>query len=218
MLAGIGVDAGMIAHTDDSLKKRFGWIAYLSGMVRTMRGGPTFRARYRLETGRTFGARAAGLMVGNCGALQAGFVLLPDAEPDDGLLDLLVLRAKGPVGWLEVLTGLIAGSLSRSAATRLARRHHRAVHHAVRTLTYVQSASVTFRVDSHPEPFEVDGDGMGDVVAAQVTLQPGAVLVRAPRSSRLTSGDETRIPVAERPAKPPKSTESLDAQRPQGKH
>ena len=214
VLAGIGIDAGMIAQTDESLKARIGWPAYATGIARTVRGGPTFRARYRLDAGRTFGIRAAGLMVGNCGTLQAGFVLLPDAEPDDGLLDLLVLRPKGPLGWPEVLAGLIAGSISRRAASRLARRHHRALHAAVRTLTYVQGETVVFRVDSRPEPFEVDGEAMGEIVAAQIRLRPGALLVRAPRSTRVAPGEERRIPAEERPATPPDATRSLDAQRP----
>lgn len=214
VIAGIGLDAGMIERTDEALKARIGWIAYLSGIARTMRGGGAFRARYRLGGGRTFGVRAAGLMVGNCGVLQAGFVLMPDAEPDDGLLDLLVLRPRGPLGWPEVLAGLVAGSLSRRAPSRLARKRHRAVHDAVRTLTYVQGESVVFRVDSKPEPFQVDGDAVGEIVAARVDLEPGALLVRVPRSIRVTEGEERRVPAEELPATPPQAGRSLEAQRP----
>ncbi|NLT26544.1 MAG: diacylglycerol kinase [Microbacteriaceae bacterium] len=176
VIAGIGVDAGMIEHTDEELKARIGWLAYLEGIARTLIGGPTFRARFRLGRGRTFGTRAAALLVGHCGELQGGMVLLPDAEIDDGRLDVLVMRPSGPTGWLELLSGVIAGSISKRSSLPFARR----AHGDNRRLSYAQTETAVLRVDSSPEAFEVDGDIVGDIVAARFTVEPGALLVRAP--------------------------------------
>ena len=176
VMAGIGVDAGMIEHTDDDLKARIGWLAYLGGIARTLAGGPTFRARFRLGQGRTFGTRAAALLVGNCGALQGGLVLLPDAVIDDGRLDVLVLRPTGATGWLEVLSGIIAGTLSKRTSMRLARR----AHGRNRRISTAQTEAAVLRVDSHPELFEADGDVLGEIVAARFTVDHRALEVRAP--------------------------------------
>ena len=44
--------------------------------------------------------RASALIVGNVGWLRGGLPLLPDARPDDGMLDAVVLIAGGrPGGW-----------------------------------------------------------------------------------------------------------------------
>ena len=177
VIAGIGIDAGMIEHTDEELKARIGWLAYLEGIARTLAGGPTFRARFRLGLGRTFGTRAAGLLVGNCGALQGGVVLLPEAEIDDGRLDVLVMRPSGLTGWLEVLSGVIAGSVFRRTAIRAARR----AHGQNRRISYAQTETAVLRVDSSPELFEIDGDLLGEIVAARFTVDAGALAVRAPR-------------------------------------
>lgn len=184
VLAGVGIDAGMIHHTDEDLKARIGWLAYLEGIARTLIGGPTFRARFRLDRGRTFGTRAAALLVGNCGELQGGMVLLPDARIDDGRLDVLVMRPSGPTGWLEVFAGVIAGTVSARTPMRGARR----MHGANRRISYAQAEAAALRIDSSPELFEADGDVIGEIVSAQFQLEPGALTVRAPQDAQRPQG------------------------------
>lgn len=59
--------------------------------------------------------------LGNCGALQANILLLPDAAVDDGELDIVLQRPEGVVSWAQIVTKIIweNGVLSR---TRLGRR------------------------------------------------------------------------------------------------
>jgi diacylglycerol kinase family enzyme len=67
-----------------------------------------------IDAGRVNGA----LIVGNVGWLRGGLPLLPDARPDDGMLDAVVLTAAGLTGWLAVAAGVL---LRRPAHGRIYR-------------------------------------------------------------------------------------------------
>jgi diacylglycerol kinase family enzyme len=43
-----------------------------------------------------------GVLVGNLGRLQGGLPVMPDARPDDGLLDVAVLRTRSLLDWLTL--------------------------------------------------------------------------------------------------------------------
>ena len=102
VMAGVGMDADMIAGTDDDLKSQVGWVAYVSTFVRSVFTGHRIRADYSLDDGELTHAHARTILVGNCGVLQGGMVLMPGALVSDGKLDLVALRPKGILGWLRL--------------------------------------------------------------------------------------------------------------------
>lgn len=102
VMAGVGMDADMIAGTNDDLKKQVGWVAYVSTFVRSVFTGHRIRADYSLDDGGLTHAHARTLLVGNCGVLQGGMVLMPGALVSDGKLDMVALRPKGIFGWLRL--------------------------------------------------------------------------------------------------------------------
>jgi len=71
------------------------------------------------DGGRRRRMRASALIVGNVGWLRGGLPLLPDARPDDGMLDAVVLIAGGLTRWLAVAAGIMlrrpAGSTAFSS-------------------------------------------------------------------------------------------------------
>ncbi|MGO1544399.1 MAG: diacylglycerol/lipid kinase family protein [Gulosibacter sp.] len=180
VIAGIGLDAGMIEHTDDDLKKKIGWPAYIGGIAKWMIGSGAFRARYRVGEDRTWGTRASTIMVGNCGLLTGGIRLLPEAKLDDGVLDMVIMRPRGPIGWAMVGAGVVARGLAKQLGAS-GRRPREAGERKMRVLNYYQNGEFTFRVDSKPESFELDGDAAGEIVAAHVSVLSDAVTVRVPR-------------------------------------
>lgn len=177
VLGGIGVDAGMIANTSDELKKRVGWVAYVDGIRKTVLGGAAFHVRLKFDDGAPRSTRAQSVMIGNCGSMPGGLVLLPDAHVDDGLLDTAVMRPRGFIGWLQILNAMVvqSGLLRHSEFGRKLLSENR---RRVRALSYVQSRTVTFRVTSEPEEFEIDGEAIGEVVAGRVEVLPSALPVR----------------------------------------
>lgn len=98
-MAGFGLDADMLSSTSESAKRRFGYAAYVVSVVRHLRDRP-IRATIIANGNRPQRLRTSGIIVGNVGWLHAGIPLFPDAEPDDGVLDVIVLPPRGWPAWL----------------------------------------------------------------------------------------------------------------------
>ncbi|MGI9004968.1 MAG: diacylglycerol/lipid kinase family protein [Streptosporangiaceae bacterium] len=98
-MAGIGLDADMLSSTSESAKRRFGYSAYVVSVLRHLRDRPV-RASIVADNGRRERLRTSGIIIGNVGWLQGGLPLFPEAKPDDGVLDVVVLPPSGWAGWL----------------------------------------------------------------------------------------------------------------------
>jgi diacylglycerol kinase family enzyme len=98
VMAGMGFDAQMLQGTSEAAKKRIGWLAYLGGAAKHLRGRP-MRVRIRLDGGPPMPRRPRSVLVGNVGRLQGGVRLLSQARPDDGKLDVAVLSPRSLRHW-----------------------------------------------------------------------------------------------------------------------
>jgi YegS/Rv2252/BmrU family lipid kinase len=162
VMAGIGFDAAMLDGASEELKKRLGWAAYALSALRHLDERPV-TVVLRADSGPPRRCRASGVIAGNAGSLQGNVRLLPQAAPDDGVLDVAVLAARGWTGWVR----LAADVLLRRSSGRLARL-------ACRQLV----------VDlSRARPWQVDGEAAGFTRQLKVTLQPATVLVRVPAAA-----------------------------------
>lgn len=180
VMAGVGLDAQMIANTKPELKKKVGWLAYVDAIVRSLRGNNRLRMRFSVDglPARTMSAHT--VLVGNCGSLPGNILLLPEAAVDDGIFDVVALRPKGLIGWLQIWVKIVweNGVLRR---TQVGRKFLSKTKE-VRTLRYVKGASFVARL-SRPEEFELDGDDFGQAVALKATVQPGGIVIRVPADS-----------------------------------
>jgi YegS/Rv2252/BmrU family lipid kinase len=163
VMAGLGLDAQMLSDASDSLKKRLGWFAYVISAVRHL-GDRPMRVTISADGGRRRRMRASALIVGNVGWLRGGLPLLPDARPDDGVLDAVVLIAGGPIRWLAVAADVL---LRRPAHGGLYR---------------VQFTELQVTLDQE-QPWELDGEVMGSTRQLTVVAQPAALLLRMPPES-----------------------------------
>ncbi len=180
VMAGMGIDAQMIANTNDDLKKSVGWLAYADAVVRSLSGIKPFRIRYQLKDAAPHGAHVSTILVANCGTLPAGIELLPDALIDDGELDVAVLQPKGVLGWLQVWRKVRweNGVLRRSS---IGRRILKASEGKDSTVTYLRSPGVTVRPDD-PQELELDGDEVGAASIVRFSVDAGALAVKVPAS------------------------------------
>ncbi|QIG39473.1 diacylglycerol kinase [Microbacterium sp. 4R-513] len=178
VMAGLGLDAKMLANTDDELKAKIGWLAYVKAIVLALRDKNQLRLRYKLDTHPTRSIRAHTVIIGNCGALQANVLLMPEASVDDGKLDIVLLRPEGFLSWAQIATKIIweNGVLSR---TRLGRKFRTK---EVDALNYIKGERFTL-VLNRPEKIELDGDEFGEATAVRTWAVHGGLTIRVPAES-----------------------------------
>lgn len=168
VMGGVGFDAEIMEHTSDRLKKRIGWMAYGEAGMRRVLSAPVW-ARFRLDDGPWQSRRLRSIMAANCGTLTGGLVLLPGAELDDGVLDVVVIAPRHLLGWVRLAGKVVF--------------QHR---HPLPELDHYECRKV--RAEFHePTSGELDGDGVGRVVAFEAEIMPGALTLRVPP----TLGDES---------------------------
>ena len=180
VMAGVGIDATMIANARPALKRRVGWLAYVDAGFRALPKAHKVRIRYRLDDEPERSARVSTILIANCGTLPGNMELIPDGAVDDGLLDVAILQPESVFGWLTIWRKVTwENRVLRKSA--LGRRIIRFTDRAIRTrLSYLRGADVRLRMEQ-PEPFELDGDAFGDVVALDLAVDEGGLRVRVPR-------------------------------------
>jgi diacylglycerol kinase family enzyme len=160
-MAGIGLDAAVVGATPRAAKRLAGWPAYAAAATGQLLGRPaTFTVR--LDGGELMIRQARSVTVGNSGALPGGFLIMPEARLDDGLLDVLVLAPAGPFGWANV---------GYRVLIRSGRDDSQLERHRART------------VEIHAEtdlPRQVDGEIIAPARSMTVAVRPGALQVRVP--------------------------------------
>lgn len=162
VMAGLGFDAEMMVDAPEGLKSTVGWPAYLVSGVRHLRDKP-HRLRLVLDGGDPVELSVRGLVIGNVGQLQGGVGLLPDAVPDDGVLDVVALRPRHLRDWVRVLVRLARGSSRQDDVLQR---------------WTARSIEVTTSV---PVQAQLDGEPAGAVRRMRVQVEPATLQVRVER-------------------------------------
>lgn len=174
VMAGIGVDAQMAANVSKPMKKRIGWLAYVDPIARSVIGNKQFDLTYRLDDAAERKTRAHTVIVGNSGYLPAGLLLLPDAVIDDGFLDAVILRpGRGP-GWWVIGVRIAFNRMLRH--TRFGRRITQ-VSPRLRSIRWAQASQLSIRL-AEPQIMQFDGDAVGTVSAATITVDHHGLVMR----------------------------------------
>jgi diacylglycerol kinase (ATP) len=160
---GIGFDARVMTTATTEMKRRLGFFAYV---VATLREAARLRpVAFRIEAdGDVHEVHGLVVLIANCGQLVPGLIgPRHPLDPTDGLLDVIVVTAKGVTGGLVgAAESLLAGSAS---------------HRQPRSMR-LRAARV--RVIAEPrEPVQIDGDAHEADWIEAVAL-PGVLTVLRP--------------------------------------
>jgi diacylglycerol kinase (ATP) len=182
VMAGVGLDADMLANTNPKLKARVGWLAYVDAIFRSLRGSNRLRIRYQLDGQASRTLNAHTVLIGNCGSLPANILLLPEAAVDDGIFDIVALRPDGLIGWVQIWVKIVweNGVLRRSQVGRKLM----SLTKEVRTLRYLKGTQLVMRFEQ-PQQYELDGDPFGEAVALKATVDHLALTVRIPADKEI---------------------------------
>jgi diacylglycerol kinase (ATP) len=162
---GIGFDADVMKGTAKVHKLRWGKLAYLASAFRRSRHMRNASHDLSLD-GEQSTMEAAQVFIANFGRMGAGFEPRLQVAPDDGLLDVMVVRAAGPIpGLLAGWEALRQGELGESSAGHVFRARAQKV----------KLSSVPTRL------VETDGSVVG-TTPIKVTIRPAALTVIIPTS------------------------------------
>ena len=161
VMAGLGLDAAIIADAPDGLKKQIGWAAYVVSTLKNL-NHPFVRVEITVDDKPPVRRRARTVVIGNVGTLQANIPLLPDAKPDDGMIDAVVLAPRRISHWPRLALSLLIKSMQEG-------RH---IERFTGKTIQVRAATTVRR--------QLDGDEITDGRTLIASVDPAALLVRVP--------------------------------------
>jgi diacylglycerol kinase (ATP) len=136
---GVGFDARVMQATDTREKRRLGKLAYLVQAIRQAQHVRDVTHEITLD-GRRSSRKATQVLIANFGQMGSLVETRREIQPDDGLLDVIVVRAPGPVlGLLAGWEALRQRNLGASAAGHVFRAQAREVRIATRRARLVET-------------------------------------------------------------------------------
>lgn len=170
VMAGVGFDAAMVADVNPDMKRRVGWVAYFMAGVRHLHSTRPW-LEMQVGNGAWGRRRVRTLLFANCGRLPAGLVLLPDAELDDGYIDVAAIDTRsGILGWSSLLWRVLIQGLGYRSSNGL----------NPSKMDFWRARAVSVRLEE-PQAVQVDGDIVGDAVELHVRIQANGLRVRVRR-------------------------------------
>ena len=162
VMAGTGLDALMIRDADAGLKDKVGRFAYVWTGAKNVRKA-SVKMRIEVDGTAWFKGKASCLLIGNVGDVIGGISVFPDAQPDDGLLNLGVVTASGAMDWVRTLGRSVIGDAEGSpfVETTIGRTFDIRLDKAV--------------------PYEIDGGVRKKTKRLKCKVEPGAITVRVSR-------------------------------------
>jgi len=161
VMAGVGFDAAMIRDASSKVKRRLGSVAYMISGAKNL-PAQIVHASVTVDDEHVWSGRTAMVLVGNCGAVTGGLEAFPDAEPDDGRLDVAILTAEKARDWLTIGSRLVRG---KEQPPELVQRF--------------TGTSIVVELDK-PTPWELDGEDRPEATRLTFGIEPSALQVRCP--------------------------------------
>lgn len=167
-IAGLGMDAKLMAATEKSRKKQIGWIAYLEASMKFL---PLKFERFEvvIDDAAPRTLKSYSLLVGNAGWLPGQISMMPDARLDDSRLDMAAIGPRRIWNWVDFI-GRVTWQNFVVRPLALGRKWLDATAN-VKTLENFKGARISI-TPSSPALMQLDGDPMFEVTHAEFTIRP----------------------------------------------
>lgn len=162
VMAGIGFDARLMSRTNDSLKRIVGSAAYVVSAVPELLVAP-HRVEITVDGVRQVRRKAVLTVMGNVSSIGGGLELMPDADPTDGQMEMVIGSPTGLFAWARTVVQVVTRG------------------RAGNSLEQYTGQRMSVRVDD-PLPYELDGDTVGEGRLFEAEVDPAALLVMLPLS------------------------------------
>ena len=159
VIAGIGLDAEILADTNDGLKKAVGWLAYTEAGMRHLPGRRR-KVSITLDDGPEQARNIRSVLFANCGLVPGGIDFIPQAMIDDGMLDVVVMSPRSALGWIIMYGKVLL--------------RHRG---NLPIMTMYRSGKIVIKCPE-PMPTQIDGDTSGEATKLTVRVEPRSLLIR----------------------------------------
>lgn len=165
-MAGTGLDSLMFEGTDESLKKRIGWMAYVPAALKALREkSNSFRITIDEEEHAVTSPLV--LVANGSSIINSAFRIDDSIRSDDGKLDVVVVTANRPHE-LAMLIGHAANPMATLSDSPWV----------------IQRRASTIRVESDtPQPIQLDGDVSAETPAV-FGIRPRAIGIAVPGPRR----------------------------------
>lgn len=161
VVAGAGLDALLVRDADSDLKSRVGRAAYVYSGLKHL-AMTAFDVDVEVDGERVFRGEATSVLVGNTREAVGGFELSEESAPDDGVLEVGIVTAQGP---LQII---------RTAARALLTSADEASQ-----VTTTEGTSVVLRFRD-PVPYELDGGEREPARELEIDVHPRSLTVCVP--------------------------------------
>lgn len=163
-MAGTGIDSRLFELTDENLKRRIGWMAYVPAAMRAV-WESAVKYRITIDDEEHSVVSPLVLVANGSAIISSAFRLDESIRSDDGQLDVLIVTATKPHEFAMVVAQAAATTLSESSYV-------------------IQRKAKRVRVESDvPQPIQLDGSVAAETPAV-FTIQPKAIALAVPGRRR----------------------------------
>ncbi|MFM6977186.1 MAG: diacylglycerol/lipid kinase family protein [Micrococcales bacterium] len=175
VMAGIGLDAKIMMHTDSDRKRRLGWVAYVEGGLKMLPiRYETLSVSVDNREPRQF--KVVTLLIGNVGWLPGRLSMMPEASLDDGRLDVAAIGPRRFWNWIDFWSRVTVGN----NIVRTSRVGKQLLDATANVKTLENMSGVKIRVAPAVDTeLQLDGDVIGKISEVEFEAQPRAVVVRS---------------------------------------
>lgn len=162
IMGGVGYDARIMEETPRKVKQKIGRLAYIWTAIKNLRG-QRFPVSLSIDGAPPIRQMAKSVLVANLGQILPKLTVFPDSRPDDGVIEVGILKAARPLDFVRLFFRSLVGRPQEDPA-----------------FDAYQARRLTLAI-GREEPLELDGDVIARVRQLDLAVTPGAIQVMMPR-------------------------------------